>query len=75
MWFKSKKYGLGWTPASREGWIVTGLFFLGLYLVFRYTVLEDPERHNEFLMYVGILLSVFILIAYRTGEKLQWRWG
>lgn len=27
-WFRPKRFGFGWSPATREGWAVTGLAVL-----------------------------------------------
>ena len=30
LWFRARRYGWGWTPASAEGWIVTIVFAVAL---------------------------------------------
>lgn len=73
LWFKRKKYGWGWIPASWHGWVVT-LFFLviivliGLSFDASTTVADGVSR---------LLVPVLLLIAicYMTGERPQWQWG
>lgn len=72
LWFKSKSYGWGWTPASKEGWIATIVFIAAVI----YVATEYAENNTP--MFLGSLLAlvaVFILIAYYTGEKPHWSWG
>jgi len=72
MWFKRKKYGWGWTPSSREGWLVTILFLAAVYVVMQRNIPENPGRFSIELLF---LVVIFIIIAYRTGEKPRWSWG
>jgi len=78
LWFRSKRYGWGWTPASKEGWLVT-LAFLGI-AIFLATRLEDSAVSGEDILFrfalpIGALTLLLIAIAWRTGEKPRWRWG
>ncbi len=73
LWFKRKRYGWGWTPATWEGWVVLAMY--GLVLVY---ILKGIERNQEFgseaLMI--ILASVILIgICYLKGEKPKWSWG
>ncbi len=75
-WFKSKSFGWGWTPCSREGWIVTIGFIVALIALsyFMRGELESGKATN-FLIYEFGLIALLILIAYKTGEKPTWNWG
>ena len=72
-WFKAKRYGYGWTPVSREGWLVTFIYIGALmYAGFR------VERTNDvpsFLMFVCVSTAVLFLIGWKTGERPRWQWG
>lgn len=76
-WFKRKLFGWGWTPATWQGWLVTGAY-VALVLFFAFTI--DPESSRKevllgFVLPLLILTFFFIRIAYRTGEKPKWSWG
>lgn len=76
-WFKRKLFGWGWTPATREGWIVTLVFLLAV-IGFALTIDEnssDREVIFTFVLPVAILTALFLRIAYKTGEKPKWTWG
>jgi len=70
-WFKRKKYGIGWMPATKEGWAVTiiaTLIVLGA--AFGYS--DQPKTLYSIIIIVAILL---VAICYKTGEKPRWQWG
>lgn len=76
-WFKRKLYGWGWTPATWQGWLITGIFII-LIAVFAFTIDENSPPQEvmfTFLLPVALLTATFIRIAYRTGEKPRWSWG
>lgn len=85
LWFKAKTFGWGWAPCSKEGWIVT-IVYMGLILIFfalfawLFGLFTDPSGSGivSFLVYwlitEAILTAIFISIAYKTGEKPEWRW-
>ncbi len=76
-WFKRKLYGWGWTPATWQGWLVTGLY-LALVIGFVLT-LDDQSPINEvmftFALPVVLLTITLIRICYTKGEKPKWQWG
>lgn len=68
-WFKGKRYGWGWYPASKEGWLVLFVFVVLEMLLAFYTSV------TVFIIGTIILLPGLIYICYKTGEKPRWRWG
>lgn len=76
-WFTAKKYGWGWVPASREGWLVTlAYLFALLWLANKSKYLYGAEDiFRGFLLPVIGLSLLLVLICYKTGEKPHWRWG
>jgi hypothetical protein len=78
LWFKAKRYGWGWTPASTEGWVVTGLY---IFFLIAWFFGQDPlDRSaggviNDYLPRFIFLTGLFLLIAYKKGEKPTWNWG
>ena len=74
-WFKAKRYGWGWYPATWQGWMVI-LGYLavlaGLISIFE----TDIEKLWMFyLISVFALTAVLIYVCYKTGEKPGWHWG
>ena len=80
-WFKAKLYGWGWTPAKWQGWCVTFLYVL-LIVGFVFTREKDipgnPDSGSNFLTFalpIILLTILFVLVAYKKGEKPRWQWG
>ena len=78
LWFKNKRYGWGWTPATWEGWAVLALYLVGIIYLFRTT---DAGSHSGSDTLIGLsmptlaLTGLLIVICYLTGEKPGWHWG
>jgi hypothetical protein len=77
-WFKTKKYGWGWTPVTWQGWFIILSYILFVsWNFFRI----DSHSHSvsdtlitfvpETIVFTGFL----IIICLKTGEKPKWRWG
>ncbi len=71
-WFKRKRYGMGWTPVTWEGWAVLGFFvlFLGIGMT------QFPKAHVA----VAVFCWAFGVIGLFAGTLLhgpkpKWRWG
>lgn len=78
LWFKAKKYGWGWYPASWEGWLITILYILFiLYRANKVSAMFDTESSFIFRYTFEIIFMTIplILICYLKGEKPKWRWG
>jgi Na+/proline symporter len=77
-WFKSKTYGWGWTPATREGWLAI-LAYVIIFALLAWNLTTIDLTNNDF--YIQYLFPVFTLhviliwIAYKTGEPPHWSWG
>jgi hypothetical protein len=80
LWFKNKTYGYGWTPASRNGWIVILIFvtFLLLQVVDLVNKLEAGMNSTlSVLFYIfnlALALITFWTVAILKGEKPRWSW-
>lgn len=76
-WFKRKLFGWGWTPATWQGWVITGLYIV-VVLMAALTINENSPREEvffTFLMPLFFFTVVFMRIAYKKGEKPKWSWG
>jgi hypothetical protein len=78
-WFKRKKYGYGWTPVSKEGWLLTlGLVIaviaesvgIGLWLG------DSLIALVTILVVVGVTLVIFYRLMKDHAEMPPvWQWG
>lgn len=78
VWFKRKLYGFGWTPATWEGWMVTGIYALAVMIIFkRSDALSDST--NDILINLvvpfAIITSWLLATCFWKGERLGWQWG
>lgn len=77
-WFKAKRYGWGWYPATVEGWLSIAIFLIAVtasgVLLQRYTRTEK-EFITLFILSVFIQSAILVFVSFRTGEKPGWRWG
>ena len=80
-WFRAKKYGWGWTPASIGGWLVLAAFLVLVVLdavVLRYRAQHGVPLFRAFVsfyLWLSILVVALIVICWKTGEPPRWRWG
>tara|TARA_Y100000310_G_scaffold335463_1_gene417604 strand:- start:600 stop:863 length:264 start_codon:yes stop_codon:yes gene_type:complete len=77
LWFKRRRLGWGWRPASWEGWLVT-LGFFGVLLYLGVSIDEaatDKDALLNLVLPVFVLTILLIRIAYLTGESPRWQWG
>ena len=78
LWFKAKRYGSGWYPATWEGWLVT-LLYVVLMVTVAAAVDETAQPRNATVAVVVmtwiVLTAALLVICYATGEKPRWRWG
>jgi len=70
-WFRSKSYGWGWVPSSKEGWFVI-LGFLVLLIGTTPLATVNPALYTSAII---IEVLVLVVITARTGKKPEWRWG
>lgn len=79
LWFKAKRYGYGWYPATWQGWLamlVWLIFFLGAFV--RWDISQpDPETRVivGFVCDVGASTAALLVVCALTGERPRWRWG
>lgn len=77
-WFRAKRYGFGWEPATWEGWVIMMLWTA---LVVGGFVVVDAHSHSisDTLLIVVpntlIVTAMLLVVCYLTGEKPRWRWG
>ena len=79
-WFKRKRYGIGFVPVTRKGWILT-LSYVGV-LFFVTTVffrgIETTGTSAEIFVYNVVLVMttmIFLYFVFTTSPTPRWRWG
>ena len=81
LWFKAKRFGWGWSPASIEGWIVLAIYIALVVagaVVFATQLRAGavPRRAGLlFALWIAAVAGVLIAVCYAKGEKPRWRWG
>jgi len=81
MWFKAKRYGYGWYPATWEGWVVT-LGYCALVLLPSAALSFVGPDHLAgtrflvaFILYIVLLTAALLWVCVQHGEPARWRWG
>jgi len=77
-WFKNKRVGTGWRPATWQGWLITALYISSAIFVIAHADpagTPTPEILLNMFLPFGALTFLFIVIAWRTGEPLQIKFG
>ncbi len=62
-WFRPKRYGLGFTPASWQGWLLTGVYAGG---VFALAVTLAAAQPWVFWTLLVLATVVYFLVAFLT---------
>ncbi len=78
LWFKRKTYGWGWTPSSKEGWLIMLIYFISLFLfwnLIQYFLFNSLTNLILWLIVVFVETTSLLFICYKKGEKPKWQWG
>lgn len=78
LWFRTKTYGWGWTPATWQGWcvlVVWGIVVATSVHAILHHVHDEQRRALSVVVVVGVLSCVLIAVCFITGEPPRWRWG
>lgn len=77
-WFRAKKYGYGWYPATWQGWLILALFVILIIIDFQRI---NAVQHSGSDVLINWIPDIFFLtlvltgICWLTGEEPKWRWG
>ena len=79
-WFRPKRYGLGATPVTWEGWAVTGLaiVFIGVVTWFFIVATRAPNLAAVLVWAVLVgaaTVALLIVTKAKTEGEWRWRWG
>lgn len=77
LWFKRKTYGYGWTPATKEGWIVIAVYTLFVLMSGLYFMSDTPSPRETIFFVLSVIgaSAVLIIICFKKGETPRWQWG
>lgn len=77
-WFRAHKRGIGWVPATWQGWWINALYVVALVYSF---FLVDGRSHSvsdtliNFLPHFLLFSALLIIITYLKGEPLPGKSG
>jgi hypothetical protein len=78
IWFKAKRYGYGWYPATWQGWLIIAIYLV-IVVGGAFTLdTSNPSVRDgagTFLIIDAMATVALILICVKYGEKAKWRWG
>lgn len=77
-WFRSKRFGFGWTPNTLEGWTVTIVYTIIAVYAFVEVHADYPTIKQNLIAGMptfGFATFIFLLICYKKGEPLRFRFG
>lgn len=76
-WFKRRRYGYGWVPATYEGWLVMAIYAVLVAVVVAAYATTPLENRSTLVFLVGLLTVTLcmICIAIAKGPQPRWRWG
>jgi hypothetical protein len=71
-WFAPKRYGIGATPVSWQGWATTLGFVAALAAL---VVAFRGQRLQVIAAVIPLVVTYVVIVARRTRGGLRWRWG
>jgi hypothetical protein len=87
-WFRVKRYGIGWMPASWQGWIITftyALIVVASSVIFTRVAASSTDSLGSsvasdaliirFSIWIFTLTLFFFWVCYKTGDAAVWHWG
>ena len=81
LWFRARRYGWGWQPASIEGGLVMLAFVVAIGVITILFVMRAQAGGDMvwatilFLFGIVVLVAALVAIAWCKGEQPSWRWG
>lgn len=79
LWFKNKRWGYGWSPSTKQGWVVTIIYLTSIYALAELFASQGEELNLMFSLLVGFAVVVSTLtlffVSLRHAPKPKWQWG
>jgi hypothetical protein len=78
-WFRAKRYGWGWTPATWQGWALLAVWAV-VFTALVAGCAAAAEASMSALFIVLLVLTfastlILVWLSWRHGEPARWRWG
>ena len=78
LWFRAKRYGWGWEPATWQGWAV--MLVWSALVVVGFVIVDSHAASTSAMLLIAIpntiiLSAMLVVVCYCTGETPRWRWG
>jgi hypothetical protein len=73
-WFKRRRYGIGWVPATPQGWISLAAF-IGALLLPKALMDKESRAGTPGKIWKWGLSAGFLAFVWTRGPKPRWRWG
>lgn len=70
VWFKAKRFGYGWYPATWQGKVIVLAYIILLILA----LITFPDNALILFIICAVLTTALFLISKHTGEPARWRW-
>lgn len=77
-WFKRKRYGWGWRPATWEGWLAVAAYAAAAVAAFLFADKGSYSASDTIIAFAPrllVLTALFAALGYAAGEKPRWQWG
>ena len=78
-WFGKRRYGYGWgMPQTWQGWVTLVVWMLLVLATTKMLPKDKTVPFSKSLPWFGVLMvliSILIVICYKTSGKPQWQWG
>lgn len=73
-WFKNKRFGCGWYPATWQGWSLTMCLVLSSFGIVQFREQLKLTSELDVLLPIGALVIAYMVVVWRTGEPLACSW-
>jgi len=74
LWFKRRRYGWGWVPATWEGWAVLAVYVAVVLAAGQLVERADWWGVGAWVTQVVATVAL-VVIGFKKGPKPRWRWG
>lgn len=78
IWFRRKKYGYGWVPATWEGWLCIGLFIASVIIstiAIAQLDINEQQKTGWQILTTTCCAMLLVYVSYKKGEPARWSWG
>jgi hypothetical protein len=70
-WFKPKKYGIGYDPASPEGWLSLGVYLVSVVFAFISTKIVSHSVSDMLFAFIPRFILLTVILIYIVNLKAE----